>query len=68
MLMSCAVGHSHVGGVAYRSIQGKVLFELNAGLLGDPEAKGLSYTPQKLTRWTLGWGFIDQLGPRFITA
>lgn len=68
MLMSCVTGHSHLGGVSYRSINGQVLWELNAGLLGDPESKGLSYTPQKITRWTLGWGFVDRYGPRFIPA
>lgn len=68
MLRSCVTGHSHQGGVAYRNINGQVLWELNAGLLGDPESKGLSYTPQRITRWTLGWGFVDEHGPRFIPA
>lgn len=68
MLRSCVTGHSHLGGVSFRSVDGRVLWELNAGLLGDPESKGLSYTPQKITRWTLGWGFVDEFGPRFIPA
>jgi hypothetical protein len=66
MLMNAVCGHIHLGGVSYRHIQGKTLWELNAGLAGDPLAKGLSYRPQKIFKWTLGWGFIDQWGPRFI--
>lgn len=60
-------GHSHVGGVFFSQIEsGKTIFELNAGYLGDPNTKPLSYTATKLTNWTLGFGVIDQYGPRFI--
>lgn len=65
-LYSAVCGHQHVGGVVYRQLRGRTLWELNCGLAGDPEAKGLSYTPQKLTRWTLGFGWLDKYGPRFI--
>ena len=65
-LMNMMGGHTHVGGVSYRRIRGQTLWELNFGLAGDPEAKGLTYTPQRTTNWTPGFGALDKLGPRFI--
>ncbi len=65
-LMNCINGHTHLGGASYRQIQGRVLWELNSGFAGDPEAKGLTYTPQKMTKWTPGFGEVDEWGPRFI--
>ncbi len=61
-------GHTHRGGVVFRNIGGQCLWELNSGLAGDPESKGLSYTSQKITDWTPGFGAVDKLGPRFIPA
>ncbi len=66
MRKSCVVGHSHRGGVAYKNFFEGVLFELNAGYLGDPEAKALGYTSQRHTHWTTGYGELDIFGPRFI--
>lgn len=66
MLMNAVRGHDHVGGCVFRQIHGRTLFELDAGLAGDYEAKIFNYTPQKMTKWTLGWASIDSLGPRFI--
>lgn len=66
VMSNAVVGHQHVGGCVFRNIKGRVLWELNCGLAGDPAAKGLSYTPQKITNWTLGFGFLDADGPRFI--
>lgn len=65
---ACSVtGHSHRAGVAFRTIWGgHQIWELNAGTLGDPQSKGLSYTPQKHHHQTLGLGWIDRFGPRFI--
>ena len=61
------VGHSHYGYVLPLSIEGKVLWELNVGYLGDRHHKCLSYTAQKrMTNWTLGSGRVDELGPRFV--
>jgi hypothetical protein len=66
MMHNAVVGHSHRGGVAFKHIRGKTLWELNCGFLADPTSKGLSYTPQKITDWTQGVGIIDSLGPRFV--
>ena len=68
LMYNVVAGHLHRGGVAFRSIRGRTLWELNCGLAGDPESKGLSYTPSRITDWTLGWGFLDLYGPRFIPA
>jgi predicted phosphodiesterase len=65
-LQNTVCGHSHRGGVSFRQIDGKILWELNAGFLGDASSKALSYTPQRITAWTLGCGWIDEFGPRFI--
>lgn len=64
---NCINGHTHQGGVSYKRIRGQTLWELNTGLAGDPEAKGLTYTQQKITTWTNGWGELDSRGPRFIS-
>jgi hypothetical protein len=68
MLFNAVCGHQHTGGVVYKNLRGRTLWELNAGLAGDPEAKGLTYTPQRITSWTLGFGWLDEYGPRFIPA
>jgi len=65
-LMNTINGHTHQGGVSFRRIRGQTLWELNSGLAGDPEAKGLTYTPQRITNWTPGFGAVDCHGPRFI--
>lgn len=65
-LQNMVVGHTHRGGVAYRRIRNETLWELNAGFMGDPEAKVMSYTPSKIQNYTLGFGYIDKYGPRFI--
>ena len=65
--LSTVCGHSHLGGVSFKNYGSEILFELNAGYLGDPESKALSYTPQKIINWTHGIGVIDDHGPRFIT-
>lgn len=64
-------GHSHTGGVTYLKIRGKgdgetaVIWELNAGYLGDETEIPFKYTMQKFNKWTHGFGWIDELGPRF---
>jgi len=72
LLRSVICGHSHLGGVSYRSIRlpgdnrETVLWELNCGYMADPQSKALSYTPGKITRWTHGVGVVDKWGPRFV--
>lgn len=69
-LKSVVCGHSHTGGVAYirnAGHEGGILWELNAGYLADPFTAGLSYTAQKrATKWTWGFGAVDEWGPRFV--
>jgi hypothetical protein len=65
-LMNAVCGHLHRGGVSYRRIRGQTLWELNAGLVGDPESKALAYTPQKIYDMTPGFGYIWEHGPQFI--
>jgi len=67
-LLNCITGHTHVGGTSFRRIRGQVLWELKTGYAGDPEAKGLTYTPQKTTHWTHGFGYVWAWGPQFIPA
>ena len=62
------VGHTHLGGSVFRQIRGHVLWELNSGVAGDPESKGLSYTAQRTVSWTPGFGWVDEHGPRFISV
>lgn len=59
-------GHTHRGGVAYIPIAGKTLWELDAGYLADPDKEPLAYSEQKTNNWSLGFGEIDNFGPRFI--
>lgn len=60
-------GHSHTGGVVYQRNRKGVYWELNAGLLGDPEAEVFGYRSQRMNHTcTVGVGVIDELGPRFI--
>lgn len=65
-LYSTCNGHSHMGGVVFRKVRGTILFELNSGFAGDPEAKGLTYTPQRIVNWTSGFAIINKYGPAFV--
>jgi predicted phosphodiesterase len=67
-LMNCINGHTHLGGTVFKQVRGKTIWELNSGFAGDPYAKGLTYTPQKLSHWTAGFGEVDPDGPRFVPA
>lgn len=66
VLRNFVCGHSHKGGVVYKRLRDEVIWELNAGFVGDADSKVLAYTAQKIHDQTLGWGFIDEYGPRFI--
>lgn len=63
---SVVVGHSHVGGCVFEQRHGKIIYELNAGYLADESSEPLRYRPTKTCKWTLGVGYIDSNGPRFI--
>lgn len=65
-LYNAIVGHTHKPGIVYRKIRGQSLWEMNCGYAGDPEAKGLTYTPQKITNWVQSFGAVDEDGPRII--
>lgn len=70
---SIVCGHTHKGGVVSIPLAGPnqygttVLFECNAGYLGDPTSRPMSYTPSRMNEWTLGFAYIDEWGPRFIS-
>jgi predicted phosphodiesterase len=65
--MNTVCGHSHKGGVFYMRLGEKTIWELNAGYLAKEDSTPLGYTKQRrISTWTLGVGFIDHLGPRFI--
>ena len=65
-MMNSVVGHSHLGGTVFLPFKDNILWELNCGYIGDPESLALSYTAQKkVSKWTLGYGVIDDVGPRF---
>lgn len=59
-------GHSHVGGVVFFPNRDRIIYEANAGFLGDVDEVPLQYTAQRITRWTHGFVLIDDLGPRFV--
>jgi predicted phosphodiesterase len=67
-LTNFVCGHSHKGGVVFKRLRDEIIWELNAGFIGDADSKALAYTAQKIHDQTLGWGFIDEYGPRFIHA
>lgn len=68
VMQNLCTGHTHRGAVVYRALKDRTIWHLDAGFVGDAESKALSYTNQKLSGWSLGWGWIDEYGPRFIPA
>jgi len=64
--INTVTGHTHTGGLKMVPTRNHPLWELNAGYLGDPGSKVMTYTRSKWTDWTLGFGIIDELGPRFV--
>lgn len=64
---STVVGHSHRGGVVFYRNRSGMYWELNSGFLGDISTAAFTYVAQKkVNTTTLGVGYIDDLGPRFI--
>lgn len=66
LLMNTFVGHTHRGGVVYRTQRDRVIWECNSGLAGNPEAKGLTYTPQRMVQWTPSFAAKNKYGPQVI--
>jgi hypothetical protein len=58
--------HSHRGEVTFFRTFDHPLWEMACGFLGDVTKSQLQYTQTKTVGWTLGVGYIDDLGPRFI--
>jgi hypothetical protein len=63
---SVMCGHTHRGGVAELVEYKRNIVEINCGYGADPRHEALKYGPSKFQRWTLGVGFKDELGGRFI--
>lgn len=60
-------GHSHRGGTHFERQLGGVMWELNAGFLGNINAPVFRYRAQaRIHKTTLGIGIIDERGPRFV--
>jgi hypothetical protein len=65
--MNAVRAHDHLGGVVFQRKGKETIWELDVGFIGDPKALPMQYGKQtKIERWTLGAGFIDEMGPRFI--
>lgn len=65
---SVVVGHSHKGGVFYLRHKNQTLFELNCGHIADDKKLPFSYTPQRTTFWTPGFGLIEELPDGLLSA
>lgn len=61
------IGHSHRAHVVYRTIRNKVLWEANAGYLGDDTQHVFKYGSTTKHSWTKGYLWVDVLGPRFVS-
>ena len=59
-------GHRHRGEVWFQQMDSYMLWELDAGFCADATAVPMRYTPGKTNHWTLGGGWVDGLGPRFM--
>lgn len=63
---NAAVAHTHRGGVVFKRIGDRILWELNSGFIADAHSKVLGYTPSRISHSTVGFGTEDALGPRFV--
>lgn len=57
------IGHTHRPWLHYEQIRGQLLWELNVGYVGNPEAAALQYQRKKWEKWVRGYGLItaDQI-------
>lgn len=61
-------GHTHHAGVQYFQNLNGVYWELDVGFLGDVDSSVFTYRNQrKLHGWTVGCGWVDENGPRFLS-
>lgn len=65
-LQPTVCGHSHRGGTHFFTNNGKPIWELNVGYVADNSQVPLQYNQTKTTRWTHGYGLVDEAGPRFV--
>lgn len=63
---SVAHGHTHRGGVFFMRTKRGIIFELDCGFASDESQVPLRYTMTRRTGWTLGCGWKDDEGPRFL--
>lgn len=60
-------GHLHGGSIHHRRFGNKVCFMMDAGFLGQPEAKCFGYMPMKTLSKFNAFAWKDSNGPRLIT-
>lgn len=65
-MRSTILGHTHIGGTVFQKLRNELMWELNCGFAADVMHEALKYTPKSYVKWTLGFGVVDELGPRFI--
>lgn len=66
-MCSMVVAHSHTGGMLPIKLEHETIFELNCGFVANRFAVPLSYGEQRrFSRWTLGYGLVDEFGARFV--
>lgn len=59
-------GHTHRGSVFTTRNRNSLIWELDCGFASDEEQAPLRYTMTRRTGWSLGCGWVDIEGPRFL--
>lgn len=65
-LCTTVVGHSHRPGIIYDNINGRGIYEANAGYLGDKNSRVFRYGESEAKNWVRGVLHINEYGPQFI--
>lgn len=66
-LCSMVTAHTHMGYVLPIKLEHQIIWELNAGFVANRFAVPMSYAEQRrFSRSTLGYGWVDEFGPRFV--
>lgn len=60
-------GHSHRPGIVYHKQHDKLIWEANAGYLGDDKAPCFKYGENSRKNWGRGVLLIEDKGPRFVS-